>query len=119
MTGTELVMFIGACTALLTAAGVFIYQSPGRAWRMLVENLEARVRNLENERTANREELAAAEGEVRRLRTIRSVLEDLLRRAGIDIPVFHPGEHPDIAPERRSPIATVALEVAVEPTKET
>lgn len=104
MTGTELSLIIGGAGATITAIGTLLYVTPGKAWRMLVESLNERVTLLEQERTENRIELRAAEVEVRRLRTIRSVLEDLLRRAGIEVPQFVSGEHPDVAPERRSSV---------------
>ena len=108
MTGTELALVTSAVGGLVVGVGTLIYTSPGRAWRMLVESLNARVTQLEKERDENRKELHEAEAEVRRLRTIRSVLEDLLRRAGIEIPQFQPGQHPDVAPERRA-VPTVVV----------
>lgn len=100
-----------AIAGVITALGVLIYQSPTRAWKLLVQSLEARVTALEAQLRDKDKTIDHLESEVRRLRTIRSVLENLLRRHSIDIPLFQPGEHPDIAPERRAPVATVALEV--------
>lgn len=102
----QLVAIAGVATAL----GVLIYQSPTRAWKLLVKSLEQRVTLLENQLTKKDETINALEAEVRRYRTIRSVLENLLRVNRIEVPIFQPGEHPDVAPERRAPIATVSLE---------
>lgn len=110
MDGTAIALLTSAVGGLALAIGTLVYTSPSKAWRLLVESLNQRVTALEKERDANRKELREAEGEVRRLRTIRSVLEDLLRRAGIEIPTFEPGQHPDIAPERRA-VPTVVVEV--------
>lgn len=110
---TELILIGAAVGGLFTGLAALIkifMESPGKAWRMLVESLNQRVLALENERDENRKELREAEAEVRRLRTIRSVLEDMLRRAGISIPPFSPGEHPDVAPERRA-VPVVRVEV--------
>ena len=118
MTVGDTALIVSAVGGLAVGIGTLVYTSPGRAWRLLVESLNARVTQLEKERDENRKELQHAEAEVRRLRTIRSVLEDLLRRAGIEIPAFQPGEHPDIAPERRAQQRVVVEHVGPKETDE-
>lgn len=110
MDGATVALVIGGSATLLTAIGALVYTSPGRAWKLLVENLSDRVKNLEAERDEYKAAMKDAEKEVRRLRTIRSVLEDLIRQLGGTVPFFHDGEHHDVAPERRAnPIATVVV----------
>lgn len=108
MTGAELGLVVGGSGASIAAIGTLLYTTPGKAWRLLVTSLNERVTMLEQERVANRHELVEAESEVRRLRTIRSVLEDLLRRASVKIPTFpHDDCGGEVAPERRDPAIVV------------
>lgn len=94
--------------AVLIALGVLLYQSPTRAWKLLVASLEQRVSNLEKHLITKDETIRELEGHLRRHRTIRSVLEALLRDHGILVPRFNDGEHPAEFPvERRTPVVTV------------
>lgn len=111
--------------AALAALAAFLYTSPGRAWRMVVESLEKRVSNLEDqlrEKDAVIRELneciSQRDGVIRRLRAIRSVLENLLHRAGVPVPPMTDDDHPDVAPERRTPVVqgTSGITIAVDPT---
>jgi len=102
MDNSSVALIIGGSATLVTAIGALIYTSPGRAWKLLVEDLNYRVKSLEQERDGYKASMHEAESQVRRLRTIRSILEDIIRGLGGTVPSFHNGEHPDVAPERRS-----------------
>lgn len=106
----ELAALLGAATVFLGALGAFLYVSPGRAWRMALRSLEKRVDYLEERLEQRDADVAKLEAELRRSRTIRAILENLLRAAGLEVPRFAPGQHPELAPERRTSPPVVVVD---------
>lgn len=98
---------------ILAAVGALFFLSPTLAYKRLASSLEKRVKSLEEavdrlEQTIRGRDKAIEErdGVIRRLRQIRSVLENLLHVHRIEIPLFEDDEHPEFAPERRTPVTT-------------
>lgn len=126
MNGQDLALVLGAGTAFVGALGALVYISPARAWKMLAESsrdqvkdLGRRVDRLEDTVAQRDRAIEQRDGVIRRLRSIRSVLENLLHQHGIAIPVFLEDDHPEVAPERRSPTVSAATaSVVVEPDQE-
>jgi uncharacterized coiled-coil protein SlyX len=112
-----------AAWALLASAiaGLF-YLSPSLAYKRLAASLEKRVKSLEEavnrlEQTIRGRDQAIEErdGVIRRLRSKCEILVNLLHVHRIQIPDFENDEHPEFAPERRTPVVPDPVIIVTDP----